>query len=95
MEISIEDMLAHNDFGSPKSERKSWRKQERRKEQLQNKAKKLWGRMVEEETENHHAQSRQQPFMKVDAPVARPTTGRTQQKGKTGKNSAETRNIQR
>jgi hypothetical protein len=44
--ISIEDTLAHNNFGLPKSERK--------KEQLQNKAKKPWGRMVEEETENHH-----------------------------------------
>jgi hypothetical protein len=90
--ISIKDKLAHNDFGLPKSERKS---QERKKEQLQNKAEKPSGRMVEEETENtDHVQPLQQPFMKVDAPVARPSTGRRQKKVKTsGTNSAETLGI--
>jgi hypothetical protein len=50
--ISIEDTLSHNDFGSPKSEKKGQRRQNRREEQLQNKARKPGGRMVEEDTED-------------------------------------------
>jgi hypothetical protein len=41
--ISIEDTLSHNNFGSPKLERKSRRRQNSKEEQLQNKAKKPWG----------------------------------------------------
>jgi hypothetical protein len=75
--ISIEDTLSHNDFGSPNLEKKGWRRQNRKKEQLQNKAKKPWGRMVEEDTENtDHVRPGQQPFMEVDAPVKKGKTKR-------------------
>jgi hypothetical protein len=48
----MEDTLSHNNFGSPKSERRGWRKRGRKEEQLQNKAKKPWRRMGEDDTEN-------------------------------------------
>jgi hypothetical protein len=93
--ISIEYTLSHNNFGSLKLEKKGWRRQNRKEEQLQNKAKKPWGQMLEEDTENtDHIRPQQQPFMEVDAPVAGPSAGSPQQKGKTSAtNSAETLGI--
>jgi hypothetical protein len=76
-------------------ERKGRRRQNGKEEQLQNKAKKSGGRMVEEDTEDtNHARPQQQPFVEVDTPVAKPSAGNPQQKGKTSAtNSAETLGI--
>jgi hypothetical protein len=48
--------------------------------------------MVEEDTaDTDHTRTLQQPFVEVDAPVAGPSAGSPQQKGKTSAtNSAET-----
>jgi hypothetical protein len=74
--VYIEDTLSHNNLGSPRSERKSQRKQGNLEEQLRNKARDPRRQMAGEDTAD---------------PVAGPSAGRPQQKGKpTATNSAET-----
>jgi hypothetical protein len=93
--VSIEDTLSHNDFGSPKSERKSRRRQSNQEEQLYSIAKKPGGRMVEEDTEGtDRTSTRQLPLVEVEAPVAGPSAGSPKQKGETSAtSSAETLGI--
>jgi hypothetical protein len=73
--VNIEDTLSHNDLGSPRSERKSRRRQRNLEEQRRNKARKPGRRMVGEDTADT---------------VAGPSAESPQQKGKTlATNSAE------
>jgi hypothetical protein len=74
--VDIDDTLSHDNLGLPRLERKSQRKQGNLEEQMRNKAREPRRRMVGEDTPD---------------PVAGPSEGKPQQKGKTSAtNSAET-----